>query len=41
MIQPGPGGAAIQAFTVLVSVCESAKAIVFLKFPLKSGPKQY
>ena len=23
---------------VLFSVCESAKAIVFLKFPLKSGP---
>ena len=24
--------------TGLFSVCESAKAIVFLKFPLKSGP---
>ena len=26
------------SFTGLFSVCESAKAIVFLKFPLKSGP---
>ena len=38
MIQSGPGGVFVEAFTGLFSVCESAKAIVLLKFPLKSGP---
>ena len=38
MIRSGPGGNAVQAFTGLFTVCESAKAIVFCKFPLKSEP---
>ena len=31
-------GKLLRLLQVLFSVCESAKAIVFLKFPLKSGP---
>ena len=38
MKQSGPGAIAVEAFTGFFSVCESANAIVFCKFPLKSGP---
>ena len=37
LIQSGPGGIVLEAFTGLFSVFESAKVIV-LQFSLKSGP---
>ena len=38
LIQSGPGGIVVEAFTGLFSVFESAKVIVLCKFSLKSGP---
>ena len=37
MIQSGPGGIVVEAFTGLFSVFESEKVIVLCKFSLKSG----
>ena len=38
LMQSGPSGIVVEAFTGLFSVFESAKAIVLCKFPLAYGP---
>ena len=38
LMQSGPGGIVVEAFTGFFSVFESAKDIVLCKFALKSGP---
>ena len=38
LIQSGPGGIVVEAFTGLFTVFVSAKAIALCKFSLKSGP---
>ena len=38
LMQSGPGGIVVEAFTGFFSVFESAKVIVLCKFSLKSGP---
>ena len=38
MIQSGPGGIVVEAFTGLFTVFASAKNIVLCKFSLKFGP---